>query len=354
MKSKRMRFIDIARAIAMILIVLGHTIVHNGNIYWFYKLLYSFHVILFFMISGYVYTNSSEENISFIKKKFSSLMIPYFIFGILFLIPYFIFGTEVSKNINATSNINLLSSIKEIIYGVGYQGNLKQNISLWFLPALFTSEVIYKLIDSIKIFKKQNSYLKILILLIVSYFSTKLNIVFPWGINSALTLLVFFQLGNTLKEKNILCKIKQNISLKILLLVVTIISLVIYQWNITISCVDYKYGNYGIFLIVSIALSVLILFLSYKKANSKVLELIGKNTLSILIFHKLFILLFQTKIGFTSEILKNANGILCLIIGLIISFISIFISIGIGKLIIRFFPYLYGKKRKEVIIHEKN
>ena len=352
MKTKRIDFIDIARALAMIFIVLGHTIVHNGNLYWFYKLLYSFHVILFFIISGYIYIDSNT-NKEFIKKKFKTLMIPYFIFSILFLIPYFIFGMEVNNTMNANGSTNILILIKEIIYGIAYNGSLKQNTSLWFLPALFTTETIYKLINNIEIFKKQNSYIKILILLVISFISTRINIVLPWGINTALTLMVFFQIGNTIKKENILNKIKNSFLLKLLLTITVIISLIIYQQNVTVSCSDYRYGNYIIFMFVSISLSLLILFISYKKDNSKLLQIIGKNTLSILIFHKLFILLFQTKIKVTSNILKNGNILMCLCLGLIYSFISIFISIIIGKIMEKFFPYLYGK-RKEVISYEKN
>lgn len=346
MKEKRIEFIDVARALAMIFIVLGHTIVHNENTYWFYKLLYSFHVVLFFLISGYTYKNSTT-GIEYIKKKFKSLMIPYFIFSTLFLIPYFIFGTDINNTMNANGSTNLIILLKEIIYGVAYGGSLKQNTSLWFLPALFISEVIYKLTNNLKVFKKQNSYIKILILLIVSYLSTKLSIVLPWGINSALGLLLFFQIGNTLQEKKILQKIRKSLKLKILLTISVIISLLIYPFNTTVSCSDYRYGIYGIFIFVSLSLSLLILFIAYKKENSKILQIIGKNTLSILIFHKLFILLFQTKVGITSYILNSGNMLICLLVGLLISFISIFISIGIGKIIERFFPYLYGKKREK-------
>lgn len=351
MKTKRLQFVDIARALAIIFIVYGHTIVHNNNVYSFYKLLYSFHIVLFFIISGYIY-NKSNDTFKFIKKKFLSLMVPYFIFSLLFLIPYFIFVDDVNTIINTQGKTNITSLLIEIIYGVGYSVSLKQNTSLWFLPALFSTEIIYKLLSNTKFYNHCQDYFKIIILLCVSFISTKIPLILPWGINSALTLLIFFEIGILLKKYQILDKIKNNYYLKILLFIMVIVSIFIYQLNITVSCVDYQYGNYLIFLIVSLSLSIFVMFMSYKISKSNLLELIGKNTLSILILHKLFILFFQTKIGFTNYALNSANSVICLLVGTIVSIITIILSMIIGFIIKKYFPYLYGMKRCD--INEKN
>lgn len=47
-KIKRVNYIDIARAFAIIFIVFGYTIVHSDNCYFIFKFLYSFHVVLSF------------------------------------------------------------------------------------------------------------------------------------------------------------------------------------------------------------------------------------------------------------------------------------------------------------------
>ncbi len=345
MKKSRLGFIDIARAFAIIFIVFGHTIVHNQNSYLLYQFLYSFHVVLFFIISGYIYQDNQTIK-EFTKKRFFSLMIPYFIFSILFLIPYFIFGINVKEAMGANGSTNLVPLFKEIIYGVGANGSLKQNTSLWFLPALFTTEVLYKLLNSLSLYKERKPITKLLFLTMISFIGTKIPFIMPWGLNTAITLLVFYELGNQLKEKNILQFISNHIFLEELVRLLVIISYFIYNKNITISCVDYKYGNYFIFLFTSISISLYILFISYKINHLSLLQLIGKNTLGILIFHKLFILLFQTKISFTKTILTTGNIISCIIVSLVITCISIFISMTIGRIIIKYFPYLYGKKKR--------
>lgn len=341
MTSKRINYIDIARAFAIILIVFGHTIVHNGNTYWLYKLIYSFHIVLFFIISGYVYKEKKEIK-TFIKQKFFSLMVPYFIFSILFLIPYFIFGNDVNSAINSEGKFNLLLLLKEIIYGTGANGALKQNTSLWFLPALFSTEVFYKVL--MKKITKLNPYLKFLILLLISYLSTKITVIMPWGINTALTLTLFFYLGIVMKKNHTIEKISKNKWYFLVIIILSISCLFLYQYNITVSCVNYQYGNYVIFLFISIVISLFILLISYKIKNSKILEFIGKNTLSILLFHKIIILIFQTKIPFSKSILLTGTSYKCIIIAIMISILAIVISILIGTIIQKYFPYLYGKK----------
>jgi len=342
---KRINYIDIARAIAIILIVFGHTIVHNGNSYWLYKCIYSFHVILFFIISGMVYTEKNNK-LRFIKNKFLTIMIPYFIFAIAFLVPYFMFGGDVNSAINSEGKFNLIDLIKEIIYGVGINGALKQNTSLWFLPALFSTEVLY--LFFIRITRKANEIIKFILLLGISYLSTKINFILPWGINSALNLMMFFYLGIIINKNKVIEKISKNRPSSITITILTIFALVISQFNRTISCVNYQYGNYIIFLFTSLVISLFVLLLSYKINNCKPLEIIGTNTLSILIFHKIIILLFQTKIEITKNILLTGSIYQCVIISILITCLSVVISIVIGSIIKKYFPYLYGKKRSIV------
>ena len=65
--SNRIKYIDIAKAFAIIFIVLGHTILHSQHSEVFVKILYSFHVVLFFMLSGYTF-NSNKNLFHFLNQ----------------------------------------------------------------------------------------------------------------------------------------------------------------------------------------------------------------------------------------------------------------------------------------------
>lgn len=61
-KNVRLQYIDIAKGIAMICIILGH--LGNANIN---RIVFTFHVPIFFFITGY-FTNSKRDLNDFIKK----------------------------------------------------------------------------------------------------------------------------------------------------------------------------------------------------------------------------------------------------------------------------------------------
>ena len=104
---KRIEYLDAIKGIAIILMVMGHVIAWNygdfkniveynsaqpvnvkvGGVIW--QLIYSFHMALFFMVSGFLsYKESGVENVkNFLFKKTKRLLIPWvFTFGIIFLV----------------------------------------------------------------------------------------------------------------------------------------------------------------------------------------------------------------------------------------------------------------------------
>ena len=65
-KSTRLQYIDIAKGIAMICIILGH--LGNASIN---RIVFTFHVPIFFFITGY-FTNKKRDLNGFIKNKAKS------------------------------------------------------------------------------------------------------------------------------------------------------------------------------------------------------------------------------------------------------------------------------------------
>lgn len=342
--SKRINFIDIAKAFAIIFIAFGHTIVHSAHCGNIFKFLYSFHVVLFFILSGYTFKIKKDESIKeFIWKKFKRIMVPYFIWAILFLIPYMIFGSNIGNTLDTSSSFDFKQQIINIIYGNGNASALKQNTSLWFLPALFSIEILYYIIiyniNKLKI----NKIIIIIPLLIVSYLSNNyLNIYLPWGINTSLVIGVLFYIGYLCKEYNLFSK--EKIFRIRFIIILFIIGFLAFYFNDTVSCVDYKYGNLTLALLSGFCLSVCIIYLSFKISKNRILEYIGRNTMGILIFHKIIILLFQTKMGIISSILRNSNIIAEMSLSTIIVFVSIICSIIGTETIKKVLPFAIGEK----------
>lgn len=113
--SKRLLFIDFLKGIAILCVVIGHIAAFNPKCNILIDFIYSFHMPLFFFISGYLYQKSSVIDIKFnVLKKISSLLVPYIAISILAII---IHGCSVE-------------SIRGYFFSETRWG-------YWFLPTLF-------------------------------------------------------------------------------------------------------------------------------------------------------------------------------------------------------------------------
>jgi len=134
--SKRIGYIDIARGIGILLVVLGHN--DFGYISQFaYRVIYSFHMPLFFFLSGY-FINTSRGFWEFSIKRFNSLLKPYYftIFMIYFMSISF-------------GKMGFQTALRRIIKSLYASGLYIDWVQLWFLPHLFVVSLyaffLYKL-----------------------------------------------------------------------------------------------------------------------------------------------------------------------------------------------------------------
>src|SRR5688572_19153575 len=122
--SKRIEYLDIAKGIGILLVVLGHNDFEVISLF-VQRLIYSFHMPLFFFLSGY-FINTAVPFFDFFKKRFNSLLKPFFF--TIFLI-YFTSISFEKMGFNTA-----ITRIVKSLYGSGYYLDWVQ---LWFLPHLF-------------------------------------------------------------------------------------------------------------------------------------------------------------------------------------------------------------------------
>lgn len=343
--KKRISFIDITRAFAIFFIALGHTLVHSEHCSMIFKIIYSFHVVLFFIISGYTFKIKEDESFwKFLKKKFLRIMIPYFIWSLLFLVPYLVLGHSVGDSLGTISSFDIKDQLINILYGNGNASALKQNSSLWFLPALFSMEIIYFYIIKLMNKNKKSEIPILLFSTVISYVTCYLPIILPWGINTALNLGLCFLIGYLLKKYNLLEKDKLfKLYYIIPLLIIGLLACFLNKE--AVSCIDYVYGNFTLALLSGLSLSIIVMYISYIINNNKLLEYVGKNTMGILIFHKIIILVFQTKLGYISTILRNSNIFIEFSISLLVTILSIILSLVITLFIKKIIPFVIGERK---------
>ncbi len=148
MKStKRNLFLDLVKAAAIMLVVIGHNIQFGSGTNYLkerlffdniiFKYIYSFHMPLFMLISGYLFAYGiNKEAKDIFINKFKSLIVPVLSWAIFPLAIYI--TTRLQEN-----NLSIISTIK---YYISYTIH-----SLWFLWAVFGCSIIVLMAN--KIFK---------------------------------------------------------------------------------------------------------------------------------------------------------------------------------------------------------
>lgn len=129
---KRIRYIDMAKGICILLVVLGHELTWNDAARYF---IYSFHIPMFFVLSGVTMrlTNECAKNKKdFMKKNLTGILYPYVIVSILYflwdIINWFVSG-KLSMHL-------IFMDLGQIVTGYGI------NV-LWFLATLFLAKTIF-------------------------------------------------------------------------------------------------------------------------------------------------------------------------------------------------------------------
>jgi len=133
--TNRIKYLDFAKGIAILSILLGHII--EG---YCWQVGHSYHVFLFFIVSGYFISRKTSLG-SFVLKKARSLLFPIVfsqivIFGILLVSFFFLHGKE-GKDL-------FLKNYIDIRLGANGSAPDMQLGILWFLVALFCAAVIVR------------------------------------------------------------------------------------------------------------------------------------------------------------------------------------------------------------------
>ena len=175
------------RAIGIFLVVLGHSFPNideiNFPIYkYIHSLIYSFHMPLFFMISGFfaqkiLYIDSFRKYKSFIIEKFNKLIVPYLTISFLTIPIKYILNNFAERNI-------VISEVIKDIFLYPWNNPI---IFFWFIYVLFLIFVISPLL------LKLNKFVVLTSSLILSVLPIQ-NIQFL-GITTILKHSIFFFIG---------------------------------------------------------------------------------------------------------------------------------------------------------------
>ena len=286
--KERVRYFDIAKGVAIFCIIAGHmrnTIINN--------FVFTFHVPIFFLISGY-FLKSNRPFKEFVTKKYNQLIRPYIITCICVIV-----GVSLSNIIRTHSLEHLVQDVKTwfiaSLYGSGtieYSSPfyMKQIGAIWFLLASFTAVVIVRYFIEYK-----QGWLGVVVLAYVGY-KTGQMVWLPLSIQAGMTAAVFVYLG-WLSNKY---KLFEHPAPHMWISGAAIIWLfgILFCGKLYVVRNHFENGLFDI--VVAVAGSYLVIVIcqiidKQTKYLANLLEFYGKNTLTILCMHEVEILTISWK-----------------------------------------------------------
>lgn len=284
--SKRIQYWDIAKGIAIILMILGHTdmpVILKGAIF-------SFHMPFFIIANGY-FIKSYD-----IKKKFfrsvKTLLVPYFITCIISAVVYTILYRASQPPINL-----FLFKIKAMLGGMSKISTKFQSFDsvwvVWFVCTLFITRNLYVIIMKLCEKKRVLSFCIIGLLAYSGYWIGEFYAFMPWSLDVALVSLIFIAAGDWLHKTDYL---ERNYVMTFILPFIIWTGIMFF----TRSGIELAVRSYpaGILTIVeavagSLALISFSKYMERFRSFSRIWSWIGKNSMLILGIHCIEMMYFD-------------------------------------------------------------
>lgn len=188
MEKKRIEWIDAAKGFTMLLVILGHCFdgyisagIFPDDFYWLqegHSFIYSFHMPLFFIMSGFLfYYTYSNYSISKLKYKIFDILILYFMFSVV----------QISIQILMVGKINRHLNMSDIFY-----------LPIYTVPPYWYLYVLAALYLISNVFFSKISIGKILVTFTICLFSTLFIHIDEFSLSNIAYYLFFFVFGGAL------------------------------------------------------------------------------------------------------------------------------------------------------------
>lgn len=342
--AKRIDWLDVLKCIAMYIVLVGHVSKDNTPDTLRYYI-YSFHMPLFFMISGmglYLQMSNRKYNIkTMLKNKAQTLLLPYLLFNII-MIPLWLFNFKFLTYKN--------ESIVELILAIFYSNqkwNSLPTSTTWFITTLFLAVMLYFIVV---VYCEENEKFIVLYSVVIGLIGyavsldTRVDFHYPWHLDTVPMGCMLIMMGYMfIKHLDFFDNIiGEKWYRKVVWLVVFIvIGYCCARFNVKISMGVNSYGSFILFIGAVIAFSMACYILSRFIPNAKVFKLIGRNTLVYLAVHEQIYRIFQFYSKTSKAFIVNYPILTATIV-----FVGL---IPVVWLVEKYFPFLLGKKKRKFV-----
>lgn len=333
MTRGRVYWIDIAKGLCMILVVLGHTM--RGGPVW--HGVYGFHVAAFFFLSG---MTCGKGGWAQIKKDLRRIMVPYYGFGLVSIGIFVALGQVAGAAYGIPVETAPLENLWNLLYASGRHRAMAFNTALWFLPCLFVTKVLYY--GLVRACRENLGGMLALSLGLAAlgcwYTGAELPFL-PFSVTVAVKMLPLFVLGR-------ICLPLAGRELpreKVLFLGLALLGLAcVIAWGAPkVNYSDDLFPDLPAFCATAVLGTGGLSLLSMGVARNRMLEYLGRNTLAVMVMHKFPVMLFQIAGPFRDLLLEN-DTLPAHLWGMAVCLISIGLCLMAAGLIRRTVPALLG------------
>ena len=344
--AARIDWLDIIKCIAMYFVVIGHACkTSTPDSYRYY--IYSFHMPLFFMLSGaawFLQTHKGRTGAAprfralsdVVKNKARALLWPYLTLNILAILPWLV-------------NYRILShkdqTFADMLWGIVYSNEevvQSPTNATWFILTLFLTTIVFFLIE--RWAKNNDGVLAAIILGIGAYgYAMSLRedrIDAPWHIETVPIALVLFFIGfMTMKYLPSFLQLLGGWKRQLLWFAGALtVGLLCARYNVKISMATNVYGSFLLFMGSVLGCSLACFLIAQWLPRLSILKFIGRNTLTILAFHAPVYRFMEVCSETTSTILEQHPVLTGTVVFLLM--------LPAAWIFERWLPFLLGKKAK--------
>ena len=283
MQKDRLQYIDIARGIGMICIILGH--LGNSGLN---RVVYTFHVPLFFILAGYFISEKKSMG-EFIRNRARSLLVPYAVTSIVMVLIGIAAGIVLYGPIGIWQGVSWLWAC---FYGSGNSFDLLFQINsvgaIWFLLALFTGSVLFRCSLNM------NKWIRaafVLALFAAAYY-TRNVIWLPFSLQPGMCSVMFIYVGWIVKRyKDRLRSVPLALKISALAVSAVLWGVFIYTYNRTFWVVRCQFGRGIPDIIMCLSACLAVIFISWLLEKvpffGTSFALVGRYSLLVLCIHNI-------------------------------------------------------------------
>lgn len=323
--SNRIEYIDLAKGLCIILVVLNHVAEYMQIDYIFSCQIRSFRMPLYFILSGLFFKRYKSFK-EFTLKKINKLLIPFFFF--------FLFTSILPATIHHKSTL-----FSEFYYF--FLNGPIYNYAIWFLLCLFETNLFFYILFLFSecITKKHSDLMTIILTLVIGLFGILLSVLHiktPLYLATVCTVLPFFGFGWWLKHHTTFLQSPFLVKRDIPLIVFYIIIVLLFAAPVDYSTNTISHKAIYTAHICGIAGTLFVLIIAKFIKYCPFISYWGRYSIMILCSHLLFI-------SFLSIVIVSFNlpPILSFIITFALTMVLCHLTIPFMR---RFLPYVTAQK----------